>query len=224
MKKASHNPVQGQAPDYSGRAVNQARLAAIHEHAAGTVLDVGCGNGAYVLTLADRMDIRGVDHQPFQSWQECPQRFSIGDAQDLGLLDESVDTILSFETLEHLSDPTMALREFFRVCRRNLILTVPNCSLTAGMRASGLIYNHWIDRTHVNFWEMETLCALMQSVGFRVTTRQYINAVRPGHMLVEALGLSGVPARAGAKLLTMLQRRQYWMTCLVVADKPGASP
>jgi SAM-dependent methyltransferase len=217
-----HDSKRAPAPDYSGRELNPARLAAIRDHAKGTVLDVGCGNGAYVLALADRMDIRGVDHQPFDRWKERPDRFSVGDAQTLQLPDASVDTILSFETLEHLPDPGKALGEYFRVCRQNLVITVPNCDLTAGMRASGLIFNHWIDRTHVNFWNMATLCSLIESSGFRATIRQHINAVRPGHMLMESLGLSGLPARAGAKLLAMMQRRQYWMTCLIVAQKPSA--
>lgn len=222
MNNRAQDPTLTPALDYSARGLNPARLNAIRDHATGSVLDVGCGNGAYVLAFADHMDIRGVDHVPFERWQEMPDRFSIADAQALLLPDASVDTILSFETLEHLPDPAKALREYFRVCRQRLVLTVPNCDLTAGMRASGLIFNHWIDRTHVNFWNMETLCTLMESSGFRVTIRQHINAVRPGPMLMESLGLAGLPARVGAKLLTMLQRRHYWMTCLVVADKPDA--
>jgi hypothetical protein len=102
-----------------------------------------------------------------------------------------VDTILSFETLEHLPQPERALREYFRVCRRKLILTVPNCHLTEGMRRSGIIYNHWIDRTHVNFWDLGTISDLVSKCGFTVVHQQHINRMNMGHVLMEALSRRG---------------------------------
>jgi SAM-dependent methyltransferase len=207
-------------PDYAVRGVNRARLSAIREHAGKSVLDVGCGNGGYVLALSGDRDIRGVDYRPFDAWNEKPALFSVADAQQLDLPANSVDTVVSFETLEHLPDPVAALRRYFLVCRSNVIVTVPNCALTTGMRSSGLIYNHWVDRTHVNFWDIDTACRLIESVGFKVTLRTHINPVSPSAMTAEAMGLSGWSARVAARLLRALERRRYWMTCLIVADKP----
>src|SRR5262245_49618320 len=118
------------APDYSMRGINASRLAAIEQHAGREILDVGCGSGAYVLHLADRLNIRGVDYRHFDAWDQRPQLFGISDAQELKMPDNSVDTILSFETLEHLPEPQRALSEYLRVCRKNLILTVPSCTVT----------------------------------------------------------------------------------------------
>jgi SAM-dependent methyltransferase len=206
-------------PDYATRGLNKERLQAVERFAGPSVLDVGCGSGAYVLHLADKRSIRGLDYQTFDSWSQRPELFGVSDAQHLDVPDASVDTILSFETLEHLPDPVRAMREYFRVCRRNLILTVPNCQLTPGMRSSGLIYNHWIDRTHVNFWDMESISDLAVAAGFSIAHKQPINQVSPGGLLMESLGLRGSLARVGAGVVRRLQRQRYYMSSLVVAQK-----
>lgn len=213
---------QAKHPDYAVRGLNRERLAALLQHAGQEILDVGCGNGNYVLHLADRYKIRGVDYKHFGAWEQRAHLFSVSDAQRLAVPDASVDTILSFETLEHLPDPASALREYHRVCRRNLILTVPNCQLTSGQRASGLIYNHWIDRTHINFWDLDSLCQQVEAAGFKVAQRGHINHMSMGPLAMEALGLGGRLARLGAKVFSRLQRTKYPMTCLVVASKDQA--
>jgi SAM-dependent methyltransferase len=203
-------------PDYAVRGLNPERLDAIRRHAGQEVLDVGCGNGGYVLHLADQLRIRGVDYRWFDAWQARPELFEVSDAQRLARPDASVDTILSFETLEHLPEPERALREYLRVARKNLILTVPNCQLTDGMRASGIIYNHWIDRTHLNFWDLDSISGLIEQAGFKVRQRGHINHLTLAPLFAESTGLG----RIGLKLFKRLQRKRYPMTCLVVADKP----
>ena len=121
--------------------------------------------------------------------------------------------------MEHLPDPAAALREFHRLTRGNVILTVPNCTLTEGMLRSGLIYNHWIDRTHVNFWDMDGFCALVEASGFRIRERQLINRVNIGFVMFEALGLPSSLARILGRLFGRLQRNRYHMTLMVIADK-----
>jgi SAM-dependent methyltransferase len=205
--------------DYRIRTILPERLHAVLKFGGNSVLDVGCGNGAYVLELKDRYDIRGVDRQRFPSWKEAPQLFSIADAAQLGFRDGSFDTILSFETLEHLPDPELALREYFRVCRRNLILTVPNCVLTPGLQNSNLIYSHWFDPTHVNFFSMGSIAKLVQAAGFRIRASEHINRLRLGPVVMEALGLQGLLAKFGTRLFRVVQRRHYPITLLVVGEK-----
>lgn len=205
--------------DYSVRGINPQRLAAVKEYAGTSVLDVGCGSGAYVTALAKEYDIAGVDYCEFPTWSSNPDRFSISDAHSLRASSSSIDTILSFETLEHLKDPESALREYFRVCRKNVIITVPNCELTAGMKSSGVIFNHWIDRSHINFWTLNSIQQLVTSVGFTVRVGTFINAISFGPVMMEALGITGRLARLGSRAVGKLTRRKHYMTLLIVAEK-----
>jgi ubiquinone/menaquinone biosynthesis C-methylase UbiE len=204
---------------YSGRGVNPARLEAVINFAGKSILDVGCGSGAYVLQLADRYDIKGIDYEEFETWKEKPNLFSISDATNLDLPDNSVDTILSFECLEHLSDPELALKEYYRVARKNVILTVPNCEITPGMRQSLMLYYHWIDRTHVNFFTMESITELVQNSGFAISHSYYINQISWQPLLSEAFDFSGFLGKIIRKLLISRQKESYYITCLVVAEK-----
>ncbi|WP_119458823.1 class I SAM-dependent methyltransferase [Rhodospirillaceae bacterium SYSU D60014] len=208
-----------QKQPYANREVNRCRLDAIKAHAGRSILNVGCGSGAYVLELAGEYDIRGIDLQPFPSWTEMPDRFSLSDAAKLNQADDSVDTIVSFETLEHLPDPENVLREYRRVCRKNVILTVPNCDITEGMRKSNMLYSHWSDRTRVQFFNMESITGLVRKAGFRVGHAAYINEINLSPLLLEYLGLRGRTGHLAAGLLRRLGRQRHFTTSLVVGEK-----
>ncbi len=168
---------------YNLRGVNPDRLRVLKEQGGDTILDVGCGSGAYVFKLKNEKKIEGVDYQEFDSWKESPSSFKVSVATDLPYADNSFDTLACFETLEHLRDPSKALREFYRVARHNIIVTVPNCTVPDVFLQSNLIYSHWNDPTHVNFFKEMSLINLVEDNGFNVKTLEYINMVRVDKML-----------------------------------------
>ena len=88
-----------------------------------------------------------------------------------------------------------------------------------GMKNSGIVYNHWVDRTHINFWDMESITKLLSDAGFTVQYHQSINEINLGAVTMEALGFSGVFARIGARIFRLCQRRKYFMTNLIIARK-----
>lgn len=205
---------------YARRGINKYRLQALQEHGGDSILDVGCGSGAYVLNMADERRIEGVDASPFEAWSERPALFKVASATDLPHPDASFDTVCSFETLEHLPDPDRALREFFRVCRKNIIISVPNCRITEGMRRSNLLYSHWGDPTHCNFYDMESIKDVVGRAGFEIDQADYINPVDVGPFVMEMLGLSGVMLKAGSRLLKRFSRSKHYITILLVGRKP----
>ncbi len=205
--------------NYAARGINPHRLQALVKYAGNKVLDAGCGNGSYVLKLCDKLDIYGVDWQRFESWDAQPTRFSIGDVTSLALPPNSVDTISAFEVLEHLSDPLAVLRSFAVICRKNIIMTVPNCSITEGMMRSHVAYFHYTDPSHVNFFTLESISLLCQQAGFQLIRSELINEMNLLPFLEESFDLSGLTGRLMRGLLRRRQRRSYHLTSLIVAEK-----
>ena len=96
------------------------------------VLEVGCGQGALGVRLAQRYNYLGVE--PDQaSWAVASQRISAAgrgevrnvSVQDLG--DERFDLVCAFEVLEHIDDDAAALKEWAARLRAPgwLLLSVP---------------------------------------------------------------------------------------------------
>ena len=76
----------------------------------GTTVDLGCGDKPWeALFAAHVTEHIGVDRGG--------RADIIGDAQDVPLPDESADTVLFNEVLEHLEEPAVALAEAFRLLR-----------------------------------------------------------------------------------------------------------
>lgn len=208
-------------PDYSVRPINPDRMALIRQYAGHSVLDVGCGSGAYVLALDGQYAICGADIRPFPAWQKKLELFSSIENDKLKFNDASFDTVTCFETLEHLVDPAVWLAECRRVCRKNIIVTVPNCDITEGMRRSNLVQSHWTDRSHVHFFNSDSLRKLLESTGFRVVKEGRINAIRLSPILLESIGFDpkSFLARVTGKILRMIPSRKYELTSFAIAEK-----
>ena len=96
------------------------------------VLDFGCGNGALSLFLAATRTPRnmiGVDLYPdaiarakreqalIHPAPAVPVDYRIGDVERMPVADQSIDTLLAFDCLEHVMDPAAILTEWRRVLR-----------------------------------------------------------------------------------------------------------
>ncbi len=196
------------------------RWQALMQHAGTSVLDVGCANGVYVAKLLEHgYQAQGIDLLPYVEWAHLPGHFQVADATRLPFADESFDTVIAFETLEHVPEPALALAELHRVTRETLILSVPNCETPADLRDGGFTYHHWVDRTHVNFFTLEPLQTIIEAAGFRVQVAKPINPVLPAVPLLTSFGMPLRPARGLARLLRRISPRRYYMSLLVVAGK-----
>lgn len=96
----------------------------------GRLLDIGSGMGTLVRELLKQgADAFGVDVSSVAAAhcnRYAPGRFFAGSILKLPFQDESFDTLISTDCLEHLApeDVPLALREMSRVCRRNLFLRI----------------------------------------------------------------------------------------------------
>jgi 2-polyprenyl-3-methyl-5-hydroxy-6-metoxy-1,4-benzoquinol methylase len=104
------------------------------------VLDIACGNGygtRFISTLADK--VLGVDQSDETIFENKKMfskndnlEFEAGDAENLALSNDLFDSVVSFETIEHLQHPEYFLSEVQRVLRLNglFFLSTPNALIT----------------------------------------------------------------------------------------------
>jgi SAM-dependent methyltransferase len=94
------------------------------------VLDVGCGTGATLATLAEFGEVTGLDRSP-EALRFCRRRghhrLVLARGEELPVMTESVDVITALDLLEHIPDDAAAMREFARALRPGglLVVTVP---------------------------------------------------------------------------------------------------
>lgn len=198
----------------------QARVDAVFAHAGERILDAGCSGGAYVCLLRERgysaygMDLLSEEGKWNTMW------FLAGDSVNLPFKNESFDTVIAFEVLEHLKEVDSAIKEFYRVCKKNIIVSVPNCSQPRIFQESGLTYHHWRDRTHVQFFTEDTLKRVLFKNGFSVDLLQYINPVIPELLFLSSWRVPLKVAHFVSQIATKMPlRRTFHMTILAVASK-----
>lgn len=114
-----------------------------------TVLDIASGEGYGSDYLAQKVDfVIGVDiseeaiEHAQKKYLRNNLRFCVGSVEEIPLDNDSIDAIISFETLEHVDIEAQLkfLREIKRILRKNgyLIISCPNIKI-----ASDLAYELW---------------------------------------------------------------------------------
>src|SRR5262245_4130940 len=104
-------------------------LNVLRKYAGRRVLDVGCGIGAYMKPLiSNGYECEGIEtNQNYVA--ECLKaglNVQLMNAEELEFSLDSFDTVIMLEVLEHLPEPILALREAFRVAKKNVLISVPN--------------------------------------------------------------------------------------------------
>jgi len=115
-----------------------AEMALTHWASGKRVLDIGCGTGAFSKRLADKdYEVTSLDSSPL-ALEYCRKRglahVVAGDAVALPFPDNSFDTVIALDILEHLDDDRAAAAEWMRVLTPGgtLFVTVPALSLLWG--------------------------------------------------------------------------------------------
>jgi 2-polyprenyl-3-methyl-5-hydroxy-6-metoxy-1,4-benzoquinol methylase len=160
--------------------------------AAASVLDIGCGAGAFAATLRSaragrQFEIWGVELMPEAAAlaRGIVDQVLVGDAvvRVAELPDARFDCVVLNDVLEHLAEPAPLLRQVRRVLR-------PGGALVASLPNVRYFFNVWdlvahgrwdyvdegiLDRTHLRFYTRSSLRRLLESEGFAVVRMQGIN-------------------------------------------------
>ncbi len=149
-------------------------LAFAKKHAGREVLDLGCATGNYSLALASMgYRVKGADVNP--RYVEIARGRGVDAYLTNGRLpfaDRAFDTVILFEVLEHLQDPDPVIGEARRVARTNVLFTTPNSGGIAELQRNGLLFEHFADLDHKNFFTSETLRTLLERHFERVNVEE----------------------------------------------------
>lgn len=168
----------------------------------GTTLDVGCGNGLYGLHILSRGgSILQVDIMDRRD--SCAQAlpFRVMDAQYLDLPDASYDNVVAFDLMEHLDDDVLFLQNVRRICRKRLILSVPNADDEQPGKVA-LTHMHYKDKTHRREYKKDALLEVLRRANFHpITIKPHHNRCLP--RFAHALAIEGMVPKMAARFISL---------------------
>ncbi|MDD2891216.1 MAG: class I SAM-dependent methyltransferase [bacterium] len=198
--------------------INKEKIHAISNFVIGTnVLDIACGKGQYIPYIASlNKVIYGMDF--VKEFLPSGQRnFICGNVTQLPFKDNSFDTSILFDILEHIDDEK-ALFEAVRVAKKRIIATVPmECNIW--FREFYITYAQY-DKTHLRYYTEEKINRLFKKCGLKVI------ALLP-HLTVDfnRFTVSSMEPKGGIinklifRLLPYAKFKQVDTSKIIIADK-----
>ena len=147
------------------------------------VLDVGCASG-YLAEALGRNGclVSGVEYDPVDAEKARPflVDLAVADLNQVDLAEQfpgkAFDTIVFGDVLEHLLDPATVLTSSLRLLRPggSIVISIPN--VAHGSVRLALLQGRWnytdtglLDKTHIRFFTLKTLLAMLEKAGLAVT-------------------------------------------------------
>jgi SAM-dependent methyltransferase len=195
----------------------------------GRVLDVGCGNGSYLLRMADLgWETVGVDPDAAAVSVARARGLTAiqGTVESAELLPASFDAVTLVHVAEHLPDP---IRTFQR-CRQllrpggRLIVIVPN-SVGRGSQNFGSAWIGWDAPRHLFHFSTRTLTRCCEKAGFRVAhVGTLARMTREFYAHSYDIRRNGSTHHTGQALITPWERMRVRATSLLANACGTSSP
>ncbi|MFH1850646.1 MAG: methyltransferase domain-containing protein [archaeon] len=161
-----------------------------------SVLDAGCGDGYLCSMLKDRIaSISGVDIS--NSRIDHAKRtfknidFKQGSIYRLPYPDASFDLVTAVEVIEHLEDISRAIREFARVSRKYVVITVPYKQNIREVICPFCLKKHNMDG-HLHSFDENKLRAAVKESGLRTVKMDRYATPRRFEERLRHIGLTAV--------------------------------
>ena len=149
--------------------LNPKKTQLLDQFAIGKILDIGCGSGIYAHYLQQKgYQVTAIDQQK-QFIQQAQKKykqviFQQASALKLPFKNQSFDTAILFDILEHVDD-VKVLQETTRVAKR-VIISVP-CTNQSFLTRWSLAHHHYIDKTHLREYTITSLKKLFHQVSLK---------------------------------------------------------
>ncbi|PYT08623.1 MAG: hypothetical protein DMF49_04675 [Acidobacteria bacterium] len=140
------------------------------------VLDVGCGQGSLLAHLKPRVEVWGIEVSDYAA-QRCAvlaprARIVVGNIEEgipEGMPEGGFDVLIARYLLEHLQDPSAAIRHCASLIRPGgyFLFSVPNTG-SPGLRLKGSQWFGYLDETHCSLLAPEEWLRLTGQSGLRL--------------------------------------------------------
>jgi len=143
-----------------------------------SVVDVGCGAGAYgpglIATGHNWLGVEANAHCcEILRRRELPFRRVELESGHLPCTDGEWDCAICIEVLEHVTNPEIFVREIARVIKDRALFSVPNMEVLPYMHGWGVVPWHLLEADHKNFFTRASLRNLLGSSFRRVEVFPY---------------------------------------------------
>lgn len=134
-----------------------------------TILDVGCGTGAFLLAARNEYDVTGVDVSE-EAVAVVREHLGLtahaGDVRTLDLPEESLDVVTLFDAIEHVPKPEGTLRRVRELLApRGLVVITTGDTDSLVCRISGKRWHLMTPPEHVTFFSRAGLTTMLERCG-----------------------------------------------------------
>lgn len=158
--------IYGSGPPLEQPGVEVAALVASYLPEGASVVDIGCGAGAYGPGLIERgHEWLGLEANAYcceiLERRNLPFRRVDPELAQLPGSDSEWDCAICIEVLEHVKDPAGFVGEIARLVRKRALFSVPNLELLPYMHDWNVVPWHLLERDHKNFFTRAGLRAVL---------------------------------------------------------------
>ncbi len=170
--------IYGSGPPIEEPGVEVSGLLRAYLPAGSSVIDVGCGAGAYGPPLrAAGHEWLGLEANAhccdILTRRQLPFRGVDADSAQLPCGDGEYDCAICIEVAEHTKDPAAFVAEIARIIRRRALFSVPNMELLPYLHDWRVVPWHLLEGDHKNFFTRASLRALLSRHFSRVEIFPY---------------------------------------------------
>lgn len=167
-----HHGVKRMEGDIAAAALRLAFLEVLI--AKGSVLDVGCGNGVFVMSAAERGWRVGIVELNKDMLDQSRPNCTMGAWHDIEEATGHFDALTMWEYIEHVVDPRFHIEQARRLLSDGgiLALSTPNLRAVHGRKAF-LDWELTKPPEHLTYWNDENLISFVERSGFTLVGLRY---------------------------------------------------
>lgn len=159
------------------------------------VLDVGCGKCEYLKHIhgfRPDLELFGVDVGDVNTFIPEYVSFVNASGDKMPFENETMDFIICLHVLEHVQDPSVMIKEFYRTLNKNAPLFLETPYFTTLFVPDG-VGNFWSDPTHIRPFTRTSFSRLLLASSFRIESikvwRNWFSIILGPYLIIKRLFL-----------------------------------